>query len=82
MANAVIQGIVLELTQEESKFLSALMSLVGGDPENSLRKYSDEIGRALAEAVGSYTFSVESTSHLREISFTENSTIKAILPLE
>jgi hypothetical protein len=55
----VRDGVVLELSPEEAKMLSAVMAGVGGDPVKSPRRHADSILSALANAgvgpVFSYT---------------------------
>lgn len=47
----------LQISVEEAQFLAAMMGRVGGSPENSMRKYSDSITKALKPIVGARKFS-------------------------
>jgi len=40
-------GVILELTRDETEFLTSILSKIGGDPYSSCRKYCNSIKEAL-----------------------------------
>jgi len=47
-----VDEVNLRMSLSEAKFIAALMSRVGGNPENSMRKHADSIIDALSPVVG------------------------------
>jgi len=47
-----VDEVNLRMSPSEAKFIAALMSRVGGKPENSMRKHADSIISALSPVVG------------------------------
>ena len=40
-------GVILELTRDETEFLASVLSKIGGDPDNTCREHSNSIKEAL-----------------------------------
>lgn len=51
-----VKRVNLQLSLEEAKFIAAIMSRMGGSPENSMRGLGDSIARALSPIVGRRSF--------------------------